>query len=39
MPQAAVEYWQNALGKMVESPTRKQIAEDRQFITTFMIGD
>ena len=39
MPQAAVEYWQNALGKMVESPTWKQIAQDRHFTTTFMIGD
>ena len=39
MPQAAVEYWQNALPKMVESPTWKQIAKDRQFTTTFMIGD
>ena len=39
MPQNAVEYWQTALGKMVESPTWKQIAKDRQFTTTFMIGD
>lgn len=39
MPQNAVEYWQNALRKMVESPTWKQIAKDRQFTTTFMIGD
>jgi putative tricarboxylic transport membrane protein len=39
MPQAAVEYWQNALGKMVESATWKQIAKDRHFTTTFMIGD
>jgi len=39
MPQNAVEYWQNALAKMVESPTWQQIAKDRQFTTTFMIGD
>lgn len=39
MPQAAVEYWQDALGRMVESPTWKQIAKDRHFTTTFMVGD
>jgi putative tricarboxylic transport membrane protein len=39
MPQNAVEYWQNALGEMVETPTWKRIAKDRQFTTTFMIGD
>lgn len=39
MAQNAVEYWQNALGEMVETPTWKQIANDRQFTTTFMIGD
>jgi putative tricarboxylic transport membrane protein len=39
MPQVAVEFWQNALGKMVESPTWQQIAKDRHFTTTFMIGD
>jgi putative tricarboxylic transport membrane protein len=39
MPQNAVEYWQDALGKMVESPTWKRIAKDRQFTTTFMVGD
>ncbi|WP_006246846.1 Bug family tripartite tricarboxylate transporter substrate binding protein [Mycolicibacterium tusciae] len=39
MPQNAVEYWQESLGKMVESPTWKRIAKDRQFTTTFMIGD
>ena len=39
MPQNAVEYWQNALAKMVESPTWQQITKDRQFTTTFMIGD
>ncbi len=27
MPQAAVAYWQKALGEMVKSPTWKQIAE------------
>jgi putative tricarboxylic transport membrane protein len=39
MPQNAVEYWQNALGEMVETPTWKQIVKDRQFTTTFMIGE
>lgn len=39
MPQYAVEFWQNALGKMVESPTWQQVAKDRQFTTTFMTGD
>jgi putative tricarboxylic transport membrane protein len=39
MPQFAVDYWQKQLGKMVESPTWKQIAERSQFTTTFMIGD
>jgi putative tricarboxylic transport membrane protein len=39
MPQVAVDYWQKALGKMVESNTWKQIAERSQFTTTFMIGD
>jgi putative tricarboxylic transport membrane protein len=39
MPKAAVVYWQEALGKMVETRTWKQIAERSQFTTTFMIGD
>jgi putative tricarboxylic transport membrane protein len=39
MSQFAVDYWQKVLGKMVESPTWKQIAERSQFTTTFMIGD
>ncbi len=39
MPESAVVYWQEALGKMVESPTWKQSAEQRQFTTTVMIGD
>ena len=39
MPRNAVEYWQNALRKMVDSPTWTQIAKERQFTTTFMIGD
>jgi putative tricarboxylic transport membrane protein len=39
MPEFAVAYWQKALGKMVESPAWKQIAERNQFTTTFMIGD
>ena len=32
-------YWQKILGEMVESPTWKQIAGQRQFTTTFMLGD
>ncbi len=39
MPAYAVAYWQNVLGQMVESPTWKQIAEQNQFTTTFMVGD
>lgn len=39
MPEYAVTYWQEALGKMVESPTWKGIAERNQFTTTFMTGD
>jgi putative tricarboxylic transport membrane protein len=39
MPQVAVAYWQKVLGQMVESPTWKQLAEQSQFATTFMIGD
>jgi putative tricarboxylic transport membrane protein len=39
MPQVAVAYWQKALDEMVKTPTWKQIAERRQFTTTFMIGD
>lgn len=39
MPDYSVKYWQEALGRMVETPTWKQIAERNQFTTTFMIGD
>jgi putative tricarboxylic transport membrane protein len=39
MPPYAVEYWQTALARMVESPTWKQIAERSKFTTTFMVGD
>ncbi|WP_242638561.1 tripartite tricarboxylate transporter substrate binding protein [Mycolicibacterium sp. S2-37] len=39
MPKPAVEYWQQVLGEMVETPTWKAIAERSQFTTTFMIGD
>ncbi|TPG37448.1 tripartite tricarboxylate transporter substrate binding protein [Mycolicibacterium hodleri] len=39
MPQSAVAYWQEVLGRMVQSPTWTQIAQERQFTTTFMIGD
>jgi putative tricarboxylic transport membrane protein len=38
MPQVAIDFWQGALAKMVESPTWQQIAMDRQFTTTFMTG-
>ncbi len=39
MPDFAVAYWQKALGRMVETPTWKQIADRNQFTTTFMVGD
>jgi putative tricarboxylic transport membrane protein len=39
MPQYAIDFWQQALGKMVATPTWTQIAERSQFTTTFMIGD
>jgi putative tricarboxylic transport membrane protein len=39
MPAYAVAYWQNVLGQMVETPRWKQIAEQNQFTTTFMVGD
>lgn len=39
MPQYAVDYWQWALARMVETPTWKQTAERSKFTTTFMIGD
>ena len=39
MPEFAVAYWQKALGQMVQSPTWMQIAEQRQFTTTFMVGE
>lgn len=39
MPSYAVDYWQQALAKMVESPTWKQIADRSRFTTTFMVGD
>ena len=39
MPEIAVAYWQKALGQMVQSPSWMQIAEQRQFTTTFMIGE
>lgn len=39
MPDSAVGYWQEALGRMVESSAWKQTAERNQFTTTFMIGD
>ncbi|MGU3431977.1 Bug family tripartite tricarboxylate transporter substrate binding protein [Actinomycetes bacterium M1A6_2h] len=39
MPTNAVEYWQSALRKMVESPAWVEIAERSKFTTTFMVGD
>lgn len=39
MPQYAVDYWQRALARMVDSPTWKAIAERSHFTTTFMVGD
>ena len=39
MPSYAVDYWQQALARMVESPTWKQIADRSRFTTTFMVGD
>jgi len=39
MPEYAVAYWQKVLGDMVQTPTWKQIAERRQFTTTFMTGE
>lgn len=39
MPPFAVQYWQQALAKMVQTPTWKQIAERSHFTTTFMVGD
>ena len=39
MPEFAVAYWQKVLGQMVQSPTWMQIAEQRQFTTTFMVGE
>ncbi|MET0898476.1 MAG: tripartite tricarboxylate transporter substrate-binding protein [Mycobacterium sp.] len=39
MPDFALQYWQQALGEMVESAAWKEIAERNQFTTTFMIGD
>ncbi|MFI8568828.1 tripartite tricarboxylate transporter substrate-binding protein [Rhodococcus sp. NPDC078407] len=39
MPVEAVEFWQKALGTMVQTPTWKQTAVRSKFTTTFMIGD
>jgi putative tricarboxylic transport membrane protein len=36
MPKSAVDYWQKALGEMVQSPTWKEIAQRSQFTTAFM---
>ena len=35
----AVDYWQQALAKMVDTSTWKDIAERSQFTTTFMVGE
>jgi putative tricarboxylic transport membrane protein len=39
MPEFAVAFWQKALGQMVQSPTWQEIAQRRQFTTTFMTGE
>ena len=39
MPDYAVDYWQDALGKMVETKTWEGIAERNQFTTTYMVDD
>lgn len=39
MPAVAVEYWREALGRMVQSPTWMRITEQRRFTTTFMVGE
>jgi len=39
MPETAVEYWQEVLGEMVQTPTWEQIAAKDHFTTTFMIGE
>ena len=39
MPAYAVEYWRQALAKMVDTPTWKDTAERSQFTTTFMVGE
>ena len=39
MPRYAVDFWQQTLAAMVQSPTWTQIAERRHFTTTFMVGD
>ena len=39
MPAYAVDYWQQALAKMVDTATWKDIADRSQFTTTFMVGE
>lgn len=39
MPDYAVEYWQDALKRVVESPSWTAAAEKNQWVTTFMVGD
>jgi putative tricarboxylic transport membrane protein len=39
MPAYAVDYWRQALAKMVDTPTWKDIAQRSQFTTTFMVGE
>ncbi|KRE27406.1 hypothetical protein ASG82_13395 [Mycobacterium sp. Soil538] len=39
MPEQAVAYWQKVLGEMVQTPTWKRIADQRQFTTAFLTGD
>lgn len=38
MPEYAVTYWQQALDRMVSSPTWNRNAAQHQFTTTFMVG-
>lgn len=39
MPAYAVDYWQQALAKMVDTATWRDTAERSQFTTTFMVGE
>jgi putative tricarboxylic transport membrane protein len=39
MPPYAVDYWRQALAKMVDTATWRDTAERSQFTTTFMVGE